>query len=449
MSPLSSLSISIQGYRHVLVAFSGGLDSTVLLHRLVQLRLNQPGLQLRAIHIHHGLSINADNWAEHCLNICQHWQVACEVVRVKLDADSELGIEGAARQARYHAFNLSQRPDELLLTAQHLNDQCETFLLALKRGSGPAGLAAMPAFLRRQGKAHARPLLNETRAELEDWAQTHQLSWIEDESNQDCRYDRNFLRQEIIPGFEKRWPHFSVMTARSAALCGEQEALLDELLAPQLSACVQPDGSFDTRSLYAMSPLQRFALLRRWIASQQMPMPSRDVLQRLWQEVVLSREDATPRLRWGAQVIRRYRQRLWLHSIEETRQPESIDWLPPYTLLTLPAGLGTLTRSDYGHWQIRPPRADEQVSVRFRAEGEFYIVGRSGKRAVKKLWQEHGIPPWQRTRTPMIFYNETLIAALGVFITQEGQSNADNPHYWRLLWLRNAPGDSRYEQNDG
>ncbi|OON39868.1 tRNA lysidine(34) synthetase TilS [Izhakiella australiensis] len=440
MSPLSSLSSCIQGYRHVLLAFSGGLDSTVLLHRLVQLRSNQPGLQLRAVHIHHGLSNNADYWAEHCQSLCQSWQVACEVVRVQLAADSELGTEGAARQARYHALSQRQRDDELLLTAQHLNDQCETFLLALKRGSGPAGLAAMPAFRRRQKKAHARPLLQETRRELEEWAQAYQLRWIEDESNQDCRYDRNFLRRQVIPELEARWPHFSAMTARSATLCGEQEALLDELLAPQLAACIQPDGSFDTQSLHAMSQLQRFALLRRWIASQQGDMPSREVLQRLWQEVVLSREDAAPRLRWGKQVIRRYRQRLWLHSAAETAQPESVSWLPPYGLLTLPAGLGSLAISDYGHWQIRAPHVDEHVSVRFRAEGEFYIVGRSGKRAIKKLWQEHGIPPWQRTRTPMIFYNETLIAALGVFITREGQSNADNLHRWRLHWQRSDAG---------
>ncbi|PIJ49849.1 tRNA lysidine(34) synthetase TilS [Erwinia sp. OLTSP20] len=440
MSALTSLANAIHGYHHLLLAFSGGLDSTVLLHRLVMLREQQPELQLRAVHIHHGLSRHADQWAGHCQLICQQWQVDCEVIRVKLDAASEQGIEGAARLARYHALRQLQQPDELLLTAQHLNDQCETFLLALKRGSGPAGLAAMPAFRCQQQHAHARPLLQETRSELARWAQDYQLSWIEDESNQDCRYDRNFLRRQIIPQLEVRWPHFSAMAARSAALCAEQEALLDELLAPQLAVCIQPDGSFDTGPLHAMSPLQRYALLRRWIAAQQGEMPSREGLQRLWQEVVISREDAMPVLRWGNQLVRRYRQRLWLLSAAELARPQRVEWLPPYATLALPAGLGRLQLVSQDGWQCRAPRPDERVSVRFQAQGAFYVVGRSGSRSLKKLWQEYGIPPWLRTRTPLIFFNETLIAALGVFITRDGQAGDENKPCWYIRWLDNHAG---------
>lgn len=212
--------------RQILVAFSGGLDSTVLLHQLVQWRTENPGVTLRAIHVHHGLSANADAWVTHCENVCQQWQVPLVVERVQL-AQEGLGIEAQARQARYQAFARTLLPGEVLVTAQHLDDQCETFLLALKRGSGPAGLSAMAEVSEFAGTRLIRPLLARTRGELAQWALAHGLRWIEDESNQDDSYDRNFLRLRVVPLLQQRWPHFAEATARSAALCAEQESLLD------------------------------------------------------------------------------------------------------------------------------------------------------------------------------------------------------------------------------
>lgn len=204
--------------RQILVAFSGGLDSTVLLHQLVQWRTENPGVALRAIHVHHGLSANADAWVTHCENVCQQWQVPLVVERVQL-AQEGLGIEAQARQARYQAFARTLLPGEVLVTAQHLDDQCETFLLALKRGSGPAGLSAMAEVSEFAGTRLIRPLLARTRGELVQWARQYDLRWIEDESNQDDSYDRNFLRLRVVPLLQQRWPHFAEATARSAALC--------------------------------------------------------------------------------------------------------------------------------------------------------------------------------------------------------------------------------------
>ena len=181
--------------RQILVAFSGGLDSTVLLHQLVQWRTENPGVTLRAIHVHHGLSANADAWVTHCENVCQQWQVPLVVERVQL-AQEGLGIEAQARQARYQAFARTLLPGEVLVTAQHLDDQCETFLLALKRGSGPAGLSAMAEVSEFAGTRLIRPLLARTRGELAQWALAHGLRWIEDESNQDDSYDRNCKPEE-------------------------------------------------------------------------------------------------------------------------------------------------------------------------------------------------------------------------------------------------------------
>lgn len=428
-----TLNTSLLNSQSILVAFSGGLDSTVLLHQLVQWRELHPDVALRAIHIHHGLSPHADSWVQHCESVCAQWQVSLVVERVHLEDDG-LGIEAQARRARYQAFAQTLLPGEVLMTAQHLDDQCETFLLALKRGSGPAGLSAMGESSPFAGTQLIRPLLAQTREALEAWARQHELCWIEDESNQDDTYDRNFLRLRVTPLLQQRWPHFAQAVARSAALCAEQESLLDELLASDLADCITSRGTLLLTPLMMMSGVRRAALLRRWLAGLNAPMPSRDGLERIWQEVALAREDASPCLRLGAFEIRRYQSQLWwIKSV--TGQSETIvpwqTWLQP---LELPAGLGSVQLTAGG--DIRPPRADEAVSVRFKAPGLLHIIGRNGGRKLKKIWQELGVPPWLRDTTPLLFYGETLIAAAGVFMTQEGMAESENGV--SFVWQRNG-----------
>jgi tRNA(Ile)-lysidine synthase len=409
---------TLQPHRQFLLAFSGGLDSTVLLHRLACWRQRDPAIQLRAIHIHHGLSANADLWVEHCQQICQQWRVPLQVVRVTL-ADEGLGIEAHARQARYQAFCDALLPGEALVTAQHLDDQCETFLLALKRGSGPTGLSAMAASADFAHGKLLRPLLNESRESLHQWALAHQLQWIEDESNQDDAYDRNFLRLRVVPLLSARWPHFAEAVARSASLCGEQEQLLDEMLATELASLMDDNGTLAIEPLAAMSAPRRAALLRRWLAAQQASMPSRDMPERIWQEVALAREDAAPCLRLGDFAVRRYQQRLYWVRFMASLVEREILWDEPITPLVLPASLGELSLLPGG--PLRAPRADEAVSIRFRASGNLHIVGRRGGRKLKKIWQELAIAPWHRDTTPLLFYGETLIAAAdGLFITLDG-----------------------------
>lgn len=413
----------------ILVAFSGGLDSTVLLHQLVQWRQQRPELSLRAIHIHHGLSPHADEWVKHCEAVCAQWQVPLVVERVTL-ADEGLGIEAHARRARYKAFAGVLQPGEVLVTAQHLDDQCETFLLALKRGSGPAGLSAMAEVSPFADTQLIRPLLTQSRESLALWAREHQLQWINDESNQDDTYDRNFLRLRIIPLLQQRWPHFAEATARSAALCAGQESLLDELLAGELSECMTAQGTLQLAPLMVMSDMRRAALLRRWLATHNAPMPSRDGLERIWQEVVLAREDASPCLRFGEHEVRRFQGQLWWVKAVTGQSETVLSWRDWQTPLMLPAGLGNIRLIPAG--QLRFPRADEPVSIRFKASGLLHIVGRNGGRKLKKIWQEQGIPPWRRDTTPLLFYGDTLIAAAGVFVTHEGV--AEGEEGVRLEW---------------
>ena len=424
-----TLNTSLLNSQSILVAFSGGLDSTVLLHQLVQWRALHPDVALRAIHIHHGLSPHADSWVQHCESVCAQWQVSLVVERVHLEDDG-LGIEAQARRARYQAFAQTLLPGEVLMTAQHLDDQCETFLLALKRGSGPAGLSAMGESSPFAGTQLIRPLLAQTREALEAWARQHELCWIEDESNQDDTYDRNFLRLRVTPLLQQRWPHFAQAVARSAALCAEQESLLDELLASDLADCITSRGTLLLTPLMMMSGVRRAALLRRWLAGLNAPMPSRDGLERIWQEVALAREDASPSFRLGEYEVRRYQSQLWWVKSVDGQSETIIPWLEWKTPLTLPAGLGSVQLISAG--DLRLPQADEVVSIRFKAPGVLHIVGRNGGRKLKKIWQEQGIPPWRRDTTPLLFYGETLIAAAGVFVTREGA--AEGEEGVRLVW---------------
>lgn len=428
---LTSLAAQIEGYRKVLVAYSGGVDSSVLLHLMTALR-QRHHIEVRAAYVNHGLNPLADSWAEHCHQQCQQWRVPFTRLAVTVDAQRG-GIEAAAREARYRALHEHLLDNEVLLTAQHLDDQSETFLLALKRGSGPAGLSAMAAATTLGNHPLLRPLLGFSRQRLETYARSHQLSWIEDDSNQNERFDRNFLRRRILPQLTERWPHFPAAVARSAQLCAEQEQLLDELLAESLRALCRPDGSLSIDGLAPFSPVRRFALLRRWLAERGAQMPARDQLQRLWDEVAVSRQDADPQLQLNQWQIRRFRQHLYALPLMQSLKERVLTWQPLSGALELPDGAGVLSLAGDG-MRVRQPNAEEQVSIRFSAAGRIHRVGRAGGRSMKKLWQELGVPPWLRDRTPLVFYNDQLIAALGRFVTLEGQAKEGDPD-WHITWV--------------
>lgn len=433
---LDQVKQSLQGHANVLLALSGGVDSMVLLHLLVVLRQQQPNLTLRALYIHHGLSRNASEWGVFCRAICERWQVPFELVKVNVDAQAS-GVEAGARIARYQIFEQKLAKDEALLTAQHLDDQCETFLLALKRGSGPAGLSSMPESQPFAASVQIRPLLNVSRLQIEHYAENNQLEWVNDESNEDDSYDRNFLRLRVLPVIQRRWPNFPQAVARSAELCAEQEQLLDELLASQLQQIVADDGSISIPLLQAMSDIKRQALIRRWFAGHNHSMPSRQQLQNLWREVALAREDAEPGLKLGNKVVRRYKQRLYLTDVMRDLNHIELFWSGD-PALELPDGLGLLSLTDNSRKAaqvIRAPEPAESVSVRFSARGEFYIQGRKHSRSIKKLWQEFAVPPWRRDRIPLIYFNDVLISAVGVFTTRDGQC-VDGRPCWLIEWQK-------------
>ncbi|WP_373100278.1 MULTISPECIES: tRNA lysidine(34) synthetase TilS [Pasteurellaceae] len=403
-----------------LLSFSGGLDSTALLGLFAELREKQPHFTLRAIHIHHGLSPHADHWVRHCQSICR--RLAIPLIIEKVSVDTRDGIEAGARQARYGAIKRHLRNNEILVTAHHRQDQTETFLLALKRGSGPAGLSAMAVKSAVDNLPIFRPLLPFSRAELEHYVRAVNLPWIEDESNADNQYDRNFLRNQILPSLRRRWPHFDRAVQRSARHCAEQQQLIHDLLTESFQQNYrESDRTFDLSRFPHYSALQQNALLRRWLAELGCNMPSVVQLEQLIRDVIFARADRNPQFHWQNQVIRRYQKRLYVTANFADLSAIRLNIQPNQTI-TLPDNLGTLRLcethdgllAEWAHHRQPLPATDLPIQIRFAYAGK--VRTRNGiHQDIKKLWQQANVPVWQRRRIPLIFYGEQFKSAVGFF----------------------------------
>lgn len=404
--------------KHIVVALSGGIDSVVLLDAVK--RLSSSNVKISAVHVHHGLSDAADEWLAFCQKLCQQYQITFYAEKVRL-TDMDKGIEAAAREARYQALAKYVEPNTLLLTAQHQDDQCETLLLALKRGSGVRGLAGMPPELPFRQGLLLRPLLNVTRSAIEGYAKLHSLSWVEDASNRDDKFDRNFLRLEVLPKLNQRWQGFSGNVARTANLCQQANQLLDEIASQDLAQVSQQKDKLCLNNLREMSTPRINNVLRMWLRQFQLEMPSQQVMEQIVAQMLQGKIDSDPLIVLGRFSLRRYQQSLYLVSDEKEMSKSHFSWSMSKPL-ALGDRLGSLVISPgIAHQSLRKPLQDELVTVRFVIPGSIksWPLGRDKRRSVKKLMQEYQVPTWQRKMIPFIFYGENLVAAVGLWVDKE------------------------------
>ncbi|MGH8074346.1 MAG: tRNA lysidine(34) synthetase TilS [Lysobacter sp.] len=408
------------------VGFSGGMDSTVLLHALAA----SPAARtrgLRAWHVHHGLHADADQWAADCEATCTALAVPLTVSPVEVTRDAGHGLEAAARQARHASFRNGLAGGEILVFAHHRDDQAETFLLRAMRASGPDGLAAMRDW-RDFGPGHLwRPLLGVPRASLEEYASGHDLRWIEDPSNADTSFDRNFLRQQVLPLLGERWPHAAASLARSAALCGEAADLLDAEDGERLAGAVTDGPGLLSRSrLSRLTPPRRARVLRRWIDSLGLPsLPAEGVAQ-VESALLPARADATAKFEWHGAVIHAWRDLLHAGRV---REPLPRDWRVVWDgveRLALPGG-GGLQFLDIATY-VAPTKAakgtaaatgagvgfDGGLVAHARRGGErITLPGRSHGHALKQVLQDAGVAPWRRGRLPLLSTTDGELLAAG------------------------------------
>lgn len=409
-------------YTRFILAFSGGVDSRVLLDLLARYQQERT-VECLAVHVHHGLSANADDWAERC----QQWGLASDIPVIVEYAHiahvTGASLEQVARDARYALLAKHVTEKSCLLLGQHADDQVETFLLALKRGSGLKGLASMAQHDTFAKGGRLRPILTHTRRDIEEYAARHQLHWVTDESNQDERFDRNFLRHQITPSLTARWPNIYTSIQRSAELCAQQEEVMNYLLEDKLNAVRHHDNSLSITCLQPQPDALRAMIFRRWLHKLGVTMPSRRHTQMMWHEVALAASDANPMLNLGVYHIRRFQQRLYcVRPVDDVSQWQQVLRLDEP--LVLPSDLGTLylhTGESNGLSLSLPPDYDSSaLSVSFDPAGrEARPQGRAGRRKLKKLYQEMGIPSWHRRQYPIILYHEQVVAVAGLFVTQD------------------------------
>ena len=427
--------------RRLWVALSGGLDSMVLLHALVQLRLPTP---IAALHVNHQISPYASDWQQHCAALCAALGVEYIAQSVVVEPSGR-GLEDAARAARYAVFEAHVREGDCLLTAHHADDQAETMLLRLLRGSGPRGLAAMARQRPLGAGILVRPLLDIKRADLEAYAIAHQLTWVNDDSNADTHYDRNYLRHQVMPSLAGRWPDYTRRWQQSAQACADSEQLLQELAAEDLArAAPRPErqgASLLLAVLRDMSVARRHNLLRYWFRQQGYAAPEHVHLCHIDDQLVNGRIDAEADVRWGDVAVQRFRERLYVMPAMalapvQQESPPTVENLIGATQDVVLSANALLT---FEYCSSAAPasclRADiTQVELRSRIGGErCRPAGRAHSQTLKKLLQEHGLEPWWREQLPLVYVDGHLAAVGDLWVCADFVAAPGRPGY-RLQW---------------
>ncbi len=407
------------------VGFSGGRDSAVLLDGLATIAPSR-GHTLAAIHVHHGLSANADAWAQFCAARCAELGVACVVRRVDVARQPRASLEALARSARYDALAQAAREigASIVALAHHRDDQLETLLLQLLRGAGPHGLAAMPAERSdAAGTVWWRPLLHVPRATIDAYARHRALAWIDDESNADTRHARNAVRQSVLPALRGVAPQADATLARAIALQAEAAHLLDELA--QQDAAIAIDGATLSRdALAGLTPQRARNLLRWFLRCRGLPAPSSARLAAMLDQLRGARGDSTIRLAHAGIEIGVHRGRITLHP---TPPPHfDVPWSGE-PALALAHGTLIFGRTD-GAGIDEKRLTGTPVRIRSRAGGErFQLAPDRPRRALKAILHDAGIPAWERGGLPLIICGEALVAVAGVGIDAAFQTAPGQP----------------------
>lgn len=404
---------------NIIVGYSGGVDSHVLLHLLASLREFKG--RITAVYIHHGLQDCANDWAIHCQQITHDLGVNFKIVHVNAQAIAGQSPEEAARNARYQAFKEMLTENDVLLFAQHRNDQLETVLLQLFRGAGLKGLSGMPAAIEFSSGMLLRPLLDVNQEDITQYAQQNNLQWIEDPSNQDMQFDRNYLRQKVIPLLEQRWSGIDTTVSRVAKHCAEAQAVISESAKEKMLVLYHSDKqSLSISGLLAYNDLTQQWIIREWMSYLGMRMPSQKVMSAILRDILLARQEANPVIRHDGYNIQRYRDNLYSES--ERKKPDLsqiICWAEHKKSLSLPDN-GELILEGAEQGIAKYVWQQGRILVKYRQGGEkIALANRTGRHSLKKLYQEAAIAPWRRDVIPLIYINGELAAIAGYWVSAD------------------------------
>ena len=415
------------------VAFSGGIDSTVLLHAMARVCSEMPAISLRAIHVNHGLHEQAEQWAEHCRQVCAGLRVSLEVHRVTVNLSSGTGPEAAARQVRYDLLRERMGSDEVIVTAHHQQDQLETFLLQLLRGAGVTGLAAMPVLADFGSGWLLRPFLDIASAAISAYAGEFDLNWIDDPSNRDPNLDRNYLRHEILPRLTSRWPAAAATAARSARLCAETSSILTAV-ASQDAAASLVGNRLRLLPLKKLSQPRQNNLIRYTLCKLGYPYPSDRQIRTGIRELLEARGDSQPQVCWPGVQVRRYRDQIYFLADQDFENANGAYSWDPVTELDLGSVRGSLKVVEAIGSGLAQQFLENLLTVKFRGGGErIRPAGERHSRTLKNLFQEAGVVPWMRSHVPLIYAGEWLVAVADLWVDAEATARHGEKGY-RLAW---------------
>jgi tRNA(Ile)-lysidine synthase len=417
----------------VTVAFSGGLDSTVLLATLSRLGLP---VRIRAAHVDHGLHPRSGEWSAHCAGVAAAFGVEFAGVRVAVDRASGEGLEAAARAARYRALGELLSPGDWLLTAHHADDQLETLLLRLLRGTGVRGLRGIVAFGPFAAGWIGRPLLDVTREELRAEAAVRELAWLEDPSNAEPRHDRNYLRMQVLPALRARWPAAAHHAQRLAEQASEAERLLEAVACGDARALAEP-WHVPRATLAALDPARQRNLLRYLLRVVGIGVPSARKIEELREVALESHPESRARVRWPGGEGRVFREALFL--LAPLAPPSPRDYAAR-------VGVGMPWTGPEGSVELAPAQdgpglsqgwIEQGLTLRFRSGGErFRPHGREHHHSLKALFQEKGVVPWMRERVPLIYRGDELAAIGDLWISAAAADAPASEPRWRVQWTQ-------------
>ena len=416
---------------HIYIAYSGGLDSHVLLHYCA---INLKNIsKITAVYVHHGLQSLANDWATHCQKQAKLLNINYKVLYVNVQSKQK-SPEEAARDARYQAFKNLLHKEDVLLVGQHREDQLETVLLQLFRGAGLQGLSAMPEYIAFGSGYLIRPFLECSQQSLKKYALKKSLQWIEDPSNQCDDFRRNFLRNQIIPQLKTQWNALDKTVARSAKHCAKAQSVLSQLATTLLHSLLNKNNSLNIPKLLRLDENQQALVIRQWFKHLNLPMPSLAFMQQLQDHVIIAKKEASPLLKTHRGDIRRYQNHLY-YVVSNTDIFKPQMW--PHTQSSLPLSkvsqlikIQTMAGISQTHWD------NACISIRYRTGGEkIKLPHRKGQHTLKKLFQEASIPSWERPKIPLIYCDDCLIAIADLWISSE-VINDKNGQYYQLKWQR-------------
>ena len=436
---VASLRIELRSFSatRIRVAYSGGPDSVVLLHLLSRVPEART-IGLEAVHVDHRLHPASGEWARHCRRFCDARRIALEVLSVDPGRYRGRGPEDAARRARYAALAEGSGPGTVTATAHHQDDLAETVLMRLLRGSGPSGLAGIPPRRRFGAGWLWRPLLEVPRDVLHAYAKRHALPSVNDPSNSDRSLDRGFLREEVMPLLRTRWPDPASALSRVAVHQRAALSLLGPLAARDNRDAVGATGAFSIAATRDWSSARIANALRHWISERGLPLPDSRQLERIRQEVIAARSDADPVFRWPGAELRRYRGRLYARPPPAFFDPHREHVWDNFPIpLTLDHGrLWAEAARGSGLSALRVSGAP--LTVQFRRGGErAQPSGRARSQTLKRLFQEYGVPPWERGRLPLLYAGDRLAAVSGLWISRGFEAPPGEPG-WRIHWRPDA-----------